>query len=119
MVFVMIQTTNSNVADCLNHWWNENHQRPYMKKWMISRLGTGMYLFECNNAVLTILLDLKERFNGHVTISIVKPLDKSEFPVEVKKEVELCRKKKMYPMKERLMELCKIRPRYSLNLKER
>lgn len=119
MTFAMIKTTNQNICDCLNHWWNQNHQRPYVKDWMIRKMGTGTYLFDCNEAVLTLLLDLKARYNGDVIIYLVEPIHGNDFPVEVRKEVETCKNNNVYPIKERLMEMSKTRPRYSLTLREK
>jgi hypothetical protein len=82
-------------------------------------MGPGTFLFDCNNATLTLLLDLKEKFNGDVTIYLVEPIHGKDFPEDVRKEVEICKNKKSYPKKERLMELSKTRPRYSLDLKEK
>ena len=114
----MIKTTNQNICDCLTHWWNKNNQRPYVKDWMMSKIASGTYFFELNNATLTLLADLKEKFNGDVIIYLVEPIHGNDFPEEVRKEVEACKNKKTYPRKERLMELSKTKPRYSFSLKE-
>lgn len=124
MAFLMISTTNQSILRALHAWSHPEQKdvrRPYVKEegWIIRKLGPGTYLFELNGASLAILWELKVKYNGQVTLSLVENLYENDLPKEIVKEVNECQTNKNYLTKDRLEQLSKIRPRYSLNLREK
>ena len=117
-MYLMITVTNYNLHRCLSSWWSET-KRPYVKQWMLRKLGPRTYLFELNGATLALLWELKAKYNGDVQISVVELIYEPNIPEEVKKEVKKCQNNKTFLSKETLEKLSEIQPNYSTRLREK
>lgn len=123
MAFVIVNTTNPTVEKLLTAWVNPRgsrraRDRITAKKYFIRQLGPGTYLMEPNAGGLALLYDLKLRYKGDVYIYVVKPLSvRSEFPEEIVKVVEECRKTGRNLLEKDLKPLEKIQILCSVNWK--
>ena len=117
-MYLMITTTNHNIHRALSSWWTATY-RPYVKEWMVRKLGPRTYLFKLNGATLALLWELKQKYNGDVQLSVVELIYEPNIPNEVKKEVKECQNNKTFLSKETLEKLSEIQPNYSIRLREK
>jgi len=110
MVFVIVNSANTEVEKLLREWANpRSNARKSAQKYFIRQLGPGSYLMEANAAVLALLYDMKLRHDGDVYIYIAKPLVvRPEFPKEVIEVVDQCQKLKRDILEKDLKPLEKI-----------
>ena len=119
MTFVVINTTNATVIKLLREWYKPRKaRRKSARKYFIRQFGPGTYLMEANAGTLALLYNLKLIYKGDVYIYVVKPLTvQSEFPEEVVKVVEKCRKTGRNLLEKDLKPLEKIQILCSVNWK--
>jgi len=119
LVFIVINTTNTNVQRVLRSWVKPgNKDRKNAQKYFIRQFGPGTYLMEANAAVLALLYDVKRRHDGDVYIYVAKPLVvRPEFPEEVIEVVETCQKEKRDLLENDLKPLEKIEINCSVSWK--
>ena len=117
MTFVIVNTTDSSAEKILRRWFKPTKSdRISAKRYFIRQLGPGTYLMEPNAAGLALLYDLKLRYKGDVYIYVVKPLSvQPEFPEEVVKVIEECRKTGRNLLEKDLKPLEKIQILCSVN----